>query len=171
MDTQLHEIYGCSEVGQIAMRRTSQGAEWTCLDGIVLEERASDIWASGPSAARAAPLNDVIELLGPDRFLLQGRKSDIVNIAGKRSSLSYLNHHLNAIPGVEDGVFVVPDTAGDFTRLTAYVVAPTLTAKQIVTALRAHLDSAFLPRPIHLVEALPRNPLGKITADDLGSLR
>jgi acyl-coenzyme A synthetase/AMP-(fatty) acid ligase len=171
MDTQLHEIYGCSEVGQIAMRRTSQVAEWTCLAGIVLEERASDIWAAGPSAARAAPLNDVIELLGPDRFLLQGRKSDIVNIAGKRSSLSYLNHHLNAIPGVEDGVFVVPDTAGDFARLTAYVVAPTLTARQIVTALRAHLDSAFLPRPIHLVEALPRNALGKITADDLESLR
>ena len=171
LDTRLHEIYGCSEVGQIAMRRTSQGEEWTCLAGILLEERSGDIWASGPSAARAAPLNDVIQLLGPDRFLLQGRKSDIVNIAGKRSSLSYLNHHLNAIPGVEDGVFVMPDADGDFARLTAFVVAPTLTARQIAAALRANLDPAFLPRPIHLVEALPRNPLGKITAGDLETLR
>jgi acyl-coenzyme A synthetase/AMP-(fatty) acid ligase len=171
LGSQLHEIYGCSEVGQIALRRTSQDQEWTCLSGIALEERDGDVWAFGPSAARPAPLNDVIRLLGPDRFLLQGRKSDIVNIAGKRSSLAYLNHHLNAIPGVEDGVFLFPDDAGDFARLTAYVVAPTLTAKQILSALRAHLDSAFLPRPIHFVDALPRTPLGKITADSLASLR
>jgi acyl-coenzyme A synthetase/AMP-(fatty) acid ligase len=72
---------------------------------------------------------------------------------------------------VEDGVFLFPDDAGDFARLTAYVVAPTLTAKQILSALRAHLDSAFLPRPIHFVDALPRTPLGKITADSLASLR
>src|SRR5579859_4340747 len=171
LDTQLYEIYGCSEVGQIATRRTSQVSEWTCIAGIALDERAGDIWASGPSAARAAPLNDVIQMLGPDRFLLQGRKSNIVNIAGKRSSLSYLNHHLTAIPGVQDGIFVLPDGAGDFTRLTAYVVAPTVTAKEILAALRIHLDSAFLPRPIHFVDALPRNPLGKITADELERLQ
>ncbi|MGT2490859.1 hypothetical protein ACU4GD_10860 [Cupriavidus basilensis] len=32
-----------------------------------------------------------------------------INIAGKRTSLAYLNHQLNAIEGVEDGVFFMPD--------------------------------------------------------------
>jgi acyl-coenzyme A synthetase/AMP-(fatty) acid ligase len=160
----LFEIFGCSEVGQMAVRRTVETLEWSCLDGIVLEERAGEVWASGPAAAAEAALNDVIELRGPDRFLLHGRKSDVVNIAGKRSSLSYLNHQLNAIDGVEDGVFLMPEAAeGSLARLTAYVVAPGLTAAEILAALRPRIDAAFLPRPIHFVDHLPRNALGKLS--------
>jgi acyl-coenzyme A synthetase/AMP-(fatty) acid ligase len=159
----LHEIYGCSEVGQIALRRTVDTLEWTCLGGIDLTEQDGEIWASGPAAASAAPLNDVIERRDAKHFLLHGRKSDMINIAGKRSSLAYLNHHLNAIEGVRDGVFILPDPADGAARLTAYVVAPTLTARVILAQLRQRLDPAFLPRPIHLVDALPRNALGKLT--------
>lgn len=159
----LYEIYGCSEVGQIAVRRTTETLEWTCFEGIELEARGADVWASGQAAANTATLNDVIELTGPGRFILHGRKSDMVNIAGKRSSLSYLNHHLNAIPGVLDGVFVLPESGDGVTRLVAYVVAPGLTQKEIRAALRRHVDPAFLPRPIHFVDALPRNALGKLS--------
>ena len=42
---------------------------------------------------------DVLELIDADRFLLHGRLADLVNIAGKRSSLAYLNHQLNSIAG------------------------------------------------------------------------
>ncbi|HEX6763836.1 MAG TPA: hypothetical protein VF103_00125, partial [Polyangiaceae bacterium] len=34
------------------------------------------------------------------RFLLHGRTADMVNIAGKRNSIGYLDHQLTAIPGV-----------------------------------------------------------------------
>jgi 3-hydroxymyristoyl/3-hydroxydecanoyl-(acyl carrier protein) dehydratase len=156
----LYEIYGCSEVGQMAVRRTVQSLEWQCIDGIVLSERDGDIWASGDAAAAEAPVNDIIELIDAKRFILKDRKSDVVNIAGKRSSLGYLNHHLNAIDGVRDGVFVVPEDGG---RLAAYVVAPDLSSAEILAALRRHLDPAFLPRPIHFVDALPRNATGKLT--------
>jgi 3-hydroxymyristoyl/3-hydroxydecanoyl-(acyl carrier protein) dehydratase len=154
------EIYGCSEVGQVAVRRTVQSLEWYCIDGIVLCERDGDIWASGDAAAAEAPLNDIIELIDGKRFVLKDRKVDVVNIAGKRSSLGYLNHHLNAIDGVRDGVFVVPEGEG---RLAAYVVAPGLSSAQIRAALRRQLDPAFLPRPIHFVDVLPRNATGKLT--------
>lgn len=157
----LYEIYGCSEVGQIAARRTVGTEEWSCIDEIALETRGDDVWASGPAAAMAAPLNDIIELRGSTHFILRGRKQDMINIAGKRSSLSYLNHRLNAIEGVVDGVFVLPEGDGT-TRLTAYVVAPSLTSRQILAALRREIDPAFLPRPLYFVDALPRNPLGKI---------
>lgn len=157
----LYEIYGCSEVGQMAVRRTVESLEWNCLDGIQLSTRDGDIWASGDAAAAEAPVNDIIELIDAKRFVLKDRKSDVVNIAGKRSSLAFLNHHLNAIDGVLDGVFIVPEDGSG--RLAAYVVAPGLSADRILAALRRQLDPAFLPRPIHYVDALPRNPTGKLT--------
>ena len=167
----LFEIYGCSEVGQIAVRRTSETEEWSCIDGIALSQRDGEIWAAGPSAAAPAPLNDIIELRSADRFIFHGRKADMINIAGKRSSLAFLNHQLNQVPGVRDGVFIVPPDTEAFARLTAYVVAPTLSANDILKVLRRHLDPAFLPRPIHFVEALPRNALGKLPAKAIGALR
>ena len=163
----LYEIYGCTEVGQIAVRRTVETSEWTCIDGVVLDPRDGDIWASGEAAASTAPLGDIIDLIDDGRFVLKDRKSDVVNIAGKRSSLGYLNHHLNAIDGVRDGVFTVPENGG---RLSAYVVAPGLTAREITAALRRQLDPAFLPRPVHFVDSLPRNAVGKMTRQALDSL-
>jgi len=163
----LYEIYGCTEIGQIAVRRTVETPEWTCIDGIALDARDGDIWASGEAAAATAPLGDVIDLIDAGRFVLKDRKSDVVNIAGKRSSLGYLNHHLNAIDGVCDGVFVMTQDGG---RLSAYVVAPGLTAREISAALRRQLDPAFLPRPIHFVDSLPRNAVGKMTRQALDGL-
>jgi acyl-coenzyme A synthetase/AMP-(fatty) acid ligase len=86
-----------------------------------------------------------------------------VNIAGKRTSLAHLNYHLNSIEGVGDGVFVVPEQHGEaVSRLTAYVVAPGLSSEALMGALRQRIDSAFLPRPLHFVDALPRNETGKL---------
>jgi acyl-coenzyme A synthetase/AMP-(fatty) acid ligase len=163
----LYEIYGCSEIGQMAVRRTVESLEWKCIDGILLSGRDGDIWASGGAAAAEAPVNDIIELIDAKRFVLKDRKSDVVNIAGKRSSLAFLNHHLNAIDGVLDGIFVAPEDSG---RLAAHVVAPGLSADQILAALRHQLDPAFLPRPIHFVDALPRNPTGKLTRQAMKAL-
>lgn len=163
----LQEIYGCTEVGQMATRRTGETSEWTCIDGISLEERDGDIWASGAAAAAPAPVGDIIELIDSGRFILKDRKADLVNIAGKRSSLGYLNRVLTAIEGVRDGVFVMPR---DGHRLAAYVVAPGLSARQIRDSLLLHLDPAFLPRPIHFVEYLPRNEVGKLTRRMLDGL-
>jgi acyl-coenzyme A synthetase/AMP-(fatty) acid ligase len=163
----LYEIYGCTEVGQMAVRRTTEAREWNCIDGIHLHERGGDIWASGEAAAAAAPVGDIIDLIDAKSFVLKDRKSDVVNIAGKRSSLGYLNHHLNAIAGVHDGVFFVPENGG---RLAAYVVAPGLSSQQILAALRPQLDPAFLPRPIYFVNHLPRNEVGKLTRQSLDGL-
>ena len=163
----LREIYGCTEVGQMATRRTTETSEWTCIGGISLAERDGDIWASGAAAAAPSPVGDIIELIDDGRFILKDRKADMVNIAGKRSSLGYLNRLLVAIEGVRDGVFVIPREGN---RLAAYVVAPGLSPGQIRDALRPHLDPAFLPRPIHFVDRLPRNEVGKLTRAVLDGL-
>jgi acyl-coenzyme A synthetase/AMP-(fatty) acid ligase len=116
---------------------------------------------------------DIIEPIGDGtRFLLHGRTADMVNIAGKRNSIGYLDHQLTAIPGVVDGAFFMPDEtdADGVTRLMAFVVAPTLTPADIAAALRARIDAAFLPRPIVMLERLPRQLTGKLPREQMKAL-
>lgn len=167
----LFEIYGCTETGQLASRRTTAGAAWQTFADVRLRREGEAVWAEGGHIEAPTRLSDVIELVGadPTRFLLHGRHADLVNIAGKRTSLAYLNHQLNAIPGVRDGLFLLPpEDAGDapenVRRLTALVVAPDLTPAALMQALRERIDPLFLPRPLLFVEALPRNATGKLPA-------
>ena len=162
----LLEIYGCSEAGQLAVRRTTASDEWRCLDGVELRQDASGTWAAGAAVPGEVPLGDIIEVRAPGRFILHGRSADLVNIAGKRTSLAHLNYHLNSIPGVSDGVFVMPEESGEATtRLMALAVAPQLSRATLLAALRQRIDPAFLPRPLLLVDRLPRNVIGKLTRE------
>ncbi len=168
---QLHEIYGCTEAGQVASRRTVAGAHWRALREVALHQDANGTWVSGGHVEKPVLLGDVIELRDPNTFLLHGRTADLVNIAGKRSSIANLNYHLNSIEGVQDGVFVMPDDQGDnVTRLLAFAVAPGLTVEAVMDALRQRIDMVFLPRPLCLVDALPRNTTGKLPREAVGRL-
>lgn len=166
------EIYGSTESGQLASRRTTDGATWTLLPGVRLEQEGDDTIACDGHVEGRVTLSDVIELLPDNRFLLHGRHADLINIAGKRTSLAYLNHQLGAVPGIVDGAFFLPDEEGPdgITRLTAFVVAPGLTARQITVALRQRIEAIFLPRPLLLVDKLPRNSTGKLPRNELQAL-
>ena len=164
----LMEIYGCTEAGQIATRRTARETQWRCLDGVELRQDAAGTWASGAAVEGSAMLHDKIELTGAGRFLLGARAADLVNVAGKRASLADLNHQLTTIEGVEDGVFLMQAAAGErVARLMALAVAPGLVPETILRRLRERIDAAFLPRPLVLVDALPRNSLGKLPREAL----
>lgn len=171
-DAPLLEIYGSTETGQIAIRRSTQTQEWQLFPGVQFTQRDGMTWAAGGHVERATPMNDVIECVGADRFLLHGRTADLINIAGKRSSLAYLNLQLNAVPGVVDGAFFMPDDVepDGVTRLTAFVVAPALTTAGLTAALRERIDAVFLPRPLVFVDALPRNATGKLPREALKAL-
>jgi acyl-coenzyme A synthetase/AMP-(fatty) acid ligase len=173
--TRLLEIYGSTETGQIASRRTAETVEWQLFDDVRLIAQGEDTWAEGGHIEQRTAMCDVLEITGADRFLLHGRLSDLVNIAGKRSSLSYLNHQLNAIPGVVDGAFFVrePEEGSPtaVTRVAAVVVvAPGLTATGLAEQLRRRIDAAFMPRPLLFVDSLPRNDTGKLPHDSLRAL-
>ena len=158
----LHEIYGCTEAGQVAARRPTQTQEWRTLPGVSMFADEKGTWVKG-HVEREVLLADVIELRGRNTFLLHGRTADLINIAGKRTSLAHLNFHLNSIEGVRDGAFVMPEEDdGTVTRLMAFVVAPGLASGTIMSALRQRVDAAFLPRTLCFVEALPRNETGKL---------
>lgn len=168
----LYEIYGCTEAGMVASRRTTAGAVWHLLPGVEMQLDGQGVRVRGGHVEIESPLSDVIERNADGTFLLHGRTADLVNIAGKRTSLASLNHHLNSIPGVQDGVFLMPDDGdGAVTRPLAFVVAPGLNPQQILDALRNSVDAVFLPRPLYFVEALPRNTTGKLTRESLLRLR
>lgn len=164
----LHEVYGCTETGQLATRRTATDREWRTLGAVRLRREGESVWAEAGHIETPTCLGDVIELTGDGppwtTFRLHGRHADLVNIAGKRTSLAYLNHQLNAIPGVQDGVFLLPqeDTPDGIARLTALVVAPGVAPETLMAALRERIDPIFLPRPLLFVDALPRNATGKL---------
>jgi len=167
------EIYGATETGQVATRRTTEDTHWWLMDGMQLAQADGKTIASGPLLDRPQVLNDVLELVGPTHFRLIDRGANLVNIAGKKSTLSLLNHLLTQIPGVKDGVFCMPEqaTGEAASRLAAFVIAPHLDAASILNALRTHVDPVFLPRPIVFVDELPRDSNGKITASTLRRLR
>jgi acyl-coenzyme A synthetase/AMP-(fatty) acid ligase len=186
----LMEIYGSTETGQIATRRTARTAAWELFPDIALTPRIdgsegsegseeseesgeTTMWASGGHVEVPVPMGDALELIDDTRFLLHGRKADLINIAGKRTSLAYLNHQLNAVPGIVDGVFYMPGESGDehaVRRLMAIVVAPGLDAAGVQRALRERIDAAFMPRPLLFVASLPRNATGKLPREVLTQL-
>jgi acyl-coenzyme A synthetase/AMP-(fatty) acid ligase len=173
-NARLLEIYGSTETGQIAARRPTVGAQWRLWPGVTLAPEGEITWAEGGHIEQRTRMWDVLEMTGADRFLLHGRITDLVNIAGKRSSLAYLNHQLNSIPGVQDGAFFhLDDTRASqsgITRVAAAVVAPGLDASRLLEALRERVDSAFLPRPLLFVDRLPRNSTGKLPQEALRAL-
>jgi acyl-coenzyme A synthetase/AMP-(fatty) acid ligase len=157
----LVEIYGCTETGQVASRRTVQGAEWNTFDEVHLTGDGDAAVAQGGHVPLATTLADVLEVVNPTTFRLLGRSNDLINIAGKRSSLSHLNYHLNGIEGVRDGAFWLPPDAPDgVVRLIAFVVAPDVSAEEmtrrVAAAMRQRVDTAFVPRRVILVPELPR---------------
>ena len=169
----LYEIYGCTEAGQIATRRTTESPVWHAYDGLRLWTDGDEGMVSGGHVDQPTRLMDIIEVLGDgSRLLLHGRSADLVNIAGKRNSIGYLNHQLSAIPGVLDGAFYLPDDAAESEagRLMAFAVAPGLTVPQVMAMLRKRIDAAFMPRPLVLVERLPRQATGKLSREALRAL-
>jgi acyl-coenzyme A synthetase/AMP-(fatty) acid ligase len=174
--TRLLEIYGSTETGQIATRRTAHTVEWQLWPGVTLNlSEGGQAWAQGGHIEQPTPMCDVLELTEGDRFLLHGRMADLVNIAGKRSSLSYLNHQLTSIAGVVDGAFFLPEdplhaSSTGVTRVVAFVVAPGLDTATLTDELRRRIDPVFLPRPLMFVERLPRNGTGKLPQEALKEL-
>ena len=165
----LIEIYGSTESGQVATRRPTQSEVWETFGEIRVTAQpgadgAEQFVFDGDFIPQPTPMADVLELLDDRRFRLFGRANDLIHVAGKRSSLGHLNYHLNSIPGVDDGAFWLPDDISDgVVRPVAFVVAPTLGAGDVVAALRARLESVFVPRRVVHVPSLPREGTGKLT--------
>ena len=168
---EVRELFGSTETCILARRRTAASDAWTLLPGVELQPQPDGTLVRAAHLAAPVALADIVELLPEGRFRLRGRQSDMLEIAGKRASLGDLGRRLLAIPGVRDAALVQldPDAVG-VRRLAAAVVAPGLGEAEVREALRQAIDPVFLPRPLRLVDALPRNETGKLPREALLAL-
>jgi acyl-coenzyme A synthetase/AMP-(fatty) acid ligase len=167
----VYEVYGCTEGGAIATRRSAHSLTWETLDDYRWERGDHGPLLRGRELPDPVPLNDVLEFYTERKFVLLGRHGDLINIAGKRMSLADLNHKLHDIPGVIDGAFFMPEESDEcVTRLMAFVVAPDLSDEQILARLARDIDPVFLPRPLVRVVSLARNETGKLPREHLARL-
>ena len=154
-------------MGSIASRRTIEGDAWTLYPNVRFVRGADpDVPLVEGPFADPHRLSDVIEELDERRFRLLGRSRPISSSsADGASSIARLNQVLNRIPGVVDGVFVVPDDLDrrPTARLLVFVVAPGRQAEAILADLRDRIDAVFLPRRVVRVDAIPRNEVGKLS--------
>jgi acyl-coenzyme A synthetase/AMP-(fatty) acid ligase len=177
------EIYGSTETGALAIRRTATEDLWTPLADVSLwcegEGEGHRTWAAGPHVGPPVQLGDELKLQPDGRFLWLGRSTDLIKVGGKRASLSALNQHLTDIPGVDDGVYFSPaevasgaadDDSHPVHRMAAFYVSATLSPRAVLNALRASIDPVFLPRPLYRVAQLPRNANGKLPRATLAQL-
>ena len=131
-----------------------------------MHPRSDGTLVTAPWFVEPILLQDIVELRGDDEFVVRGRSSDMIEVAGKRASLADLTQRLLAVEGVRDAVLFQPqpDSVATIRRLAALVVAPGCSARQIRERLA---DPAFLPRPLRIVDSLPRNELGKLPRERL----
>lgn len=170
------EVFGSSETGGIARRQRTQGAEtpWQVLHGLHIEaDSEGQLWVQSPFVDPQLPqplrTGDLVDLVAPGRFVHHGRSDGVVKTAGLRVSLQAIEDKLLLIHGVRDAAVVAiaaPQRLRD-TELTAIVVAPGLTAKELRTALAAWFEPSALPRRFHFVDALPRAATGKLARPQL----
>lgn len=154
------EIYGCTEGGTLAFRRPTRDNVFAGGHGVCfVVDAAGAASAICDHLSRPVPLADRIELgdrtagASPTMRLL-GRDDDLVKVAGKRASLAGLTASLRAIDGVVDAAFFL--ASDDAARVCAVAVAPALGQADVQRELALRIDPAFMPRPLLLVDAIPR---------------
>ncbi len=164
--TELREVFGCSEVGSMAWRRTAITDYWQKFEGIALVASEEGAVASAEHLPETIVLQDFLSFKNDKEFKLSGRHSDLIEIAGKRGSLKELNDVLLKIDNVVDAaVFLIEDNP-KVNRTSALVVlkqgAEDDMRKIIQAQFREYFDPVFVPRPIYFVPALPREENGKL---------
>jgi acyl-coenzyme A synthetase/AMP-(fatty) acid ligase len=163
------EVYGSTETGVVAMRRSVRDSRWRPVDGVRLEPQAGStrVWGSHFDSPR--DLADEIEPAG-EGFILLGRQADMVKIGGRRASLAGLNLLLAEMPGLEDGVFYLPSSEAGDARLVLIHAGAALDRAHADAWLRHRIDPIFLPRTWIRVDRLPRSGNGQLTRRALDEL-
>lgn len=156
------EIYGSTETGLLAMRRTARDLSWRPVQDVRITTRKSNAQVWGSHFPSPQLLTDKIETSQDGSFKLLGRHGDLIKIAGRRASLAGLNLLLHDLPGLTDGVFYLPLTGASADRLVLIHAGLPLDPVATERWLRARMDPTFLPRALIHVPSLERTDSGKL---------
>jgi acyl-coenzyme A synthetase/AMP-(fatty) acid ligase len=171
LNAPLLEMFGSTETCVFATRRTAENTGWKLYDDVNIDAQEESTRVSAPWFHRDQNLQDLLEMSGERGFVLRGRNSDMVEVAGKRASLADITRRICAVPGVQDALAFQPEnTVGGANRVAAVVVSSGATERQIAAVLATALDSVFVPRPLMMVDRIPRDSVGKVSRAQLLAL-
>ncbi len=167
--TKILEIYGCTESGFVATRWTTKDSAWALRDDMSLRSEGERTFVQAAFLKEDVQLDDIIAIRGERHFDLIGRSSDMVKVGGKRASLEGLRQVLLRMDGVEDCKFILqPQSSKAMTPRTAvFVVGDGCKREKIKEFLRRHVDPVLVPRQVVVLDALPRNAVGKVSMEHL----
>ena len=131
----------------------------------------------GGAGATSSPLQDGwlpthdMGWLDDDGYIfLAGRKDDMIIRGGENIAPAEVEAVLYSHPGIDEAAVIgIPDV--EWGQRVAAVVVPrpgvTLSADEVAEFCRQRLASFKKPEVIHFLDALPKNPMGKILRKDL----
>jgi long-chain acyl-CoA synthetase len=184
----LHNFYGSSECGGIAYDGTETprsdgacagtampGVRLSCDDEGCLEVRSSAVglgyWPD-PSPALEDGCFRTSDLAGIEDgwVYLRGRRSDLINVAGRKVAPETIERALLAHEAIQECVVLgIPDPDGARSETIAVYFVPrrTVGVEDLRQFLLRHLPAWQVPRHWQTVQALPVNGRGKIPRNQL----
>jgi len=176
----VHVFYGSSECGGICYDREGGAAERGTVGAPVAGVRVTledgVVTVESPAVA-VGYFPDPDERLAGGRFragdlaawrdgelALQGRVDNLVNVKGKKVNPREVEAVLAGLPGLEEAAVLGMAVPGRGELLRAVVACRPgrLTAQEVIAWCRERLSPHKVPRSVLLVDALPRNPRGKL---------
>jgi acyl-coenzyme A synthetase/AMP-(fatty) acid ligase len=181
--TAITEIYGSTEMGGFAWRRSPLETGWTPFPGMAWKVGEEDellvksplMHASALKESSAGggwyPSGDCVKVLEDGTFLLEGRRGNIIKVAGRRVSVKEVEEGLFATGMVEDAaVHPFYDEKAGCDKIGAVVVlrkevrgGRRALRKKCAGSMAAHK----VPDRIVLADRIPRTQAGKIRLRDL----
>jgi long-chain acyl-CoA synthetase len=103
---------------------------------------------------------------------IRGRKANVVNLGGTKTTLEEIEAKLAALPSIKDvGVLVAPDVLG-VERVIAFIVTrEDTTDDEFFAQCKSMIPRVFWPINVRRLDAIPRGPSGKIIRKELSLLR
>ncbi|WP_192484254.1 MULTISPECIES: AMP-binding protein [Cysteiniphilum] len=170
----VNEILGSSETGIIAWRKQLSDPLWQCFDDVQITQNKDQtlrVYADF-FLEPFIDTDDVIKLIKPNQFILQGRKGRIVKLEDKRLSLTELEDKLKAHTWVDDsyalkleksreyiGVFIVLSPSGKQQKEHLSALAFNNTLRHF---LGHWFEKILLPKSFRYGDEIPVNAQSKI---------
>jgi acyl-CoA synthetase (AMP-forming)/AMP-acid ligase II len=184
-DQKIHTFYGSSECGGIGYDASSEprfecGFAGQPLKGVEITpepgEGAQRIVVRGPAVADGYFPSADEETLGGGRFIpgdlirwsecgmfIEGRASDIINIAGRKLNPAEIEGRISAFPGVRQVVVFGVPSALRGEEPIACVAGEGLDRTALQRFCQMQLSQWQIPRDFWIVPEIPANERGKIS--------
>lgn len=163
----LYNLYGSSEAGVVSLAGPEQllqspGCVGKPLPGNEVRLLEGQILVRGPLAPQGwFETGDLGRWDEHGNLFVCGRADSMIVSGGENVYPSELEDALIAHPAVKDVAVVAVEDA-DFGRRLVAAVVGAVGEGELLDWLRGRLERHKLPRSVHVLEAIPRNALGKV---------